>query len=408
MQSIAYIPGSDGAANASLMTVTDVRAPLASTILVNTVANVPDKFYASMGTPNTFTDPITGETITVISEATAVDFAGHVDGSNIEIDEIAPGYTDNGSEVGDIIIIRPITEWANNIHNILSQSLEDDGKIKESAVTYNPNVFDHVASGCVLTGTGYGSTLAWSLSAGVAYINGKRLTVAAATGVVAASKDTYFDLLDADDGTATLVYTGGNSVANNAASPALAADSLRLGVIVSAASIVAATSINQGQNSRTVPTASATEFMQVTDSLGNLICPRDATRRTLGYREVANADRSTTSGSFVDVTGLKTTVKTAEGRKVKISFGSRWVQLSVSGNGYYMCVEEDGVQIYEKVLTSQGVAHAQNMDFSLEHTPATAGVHTYNLRYKSDAGATFLIKCTGATGAKAWFAVEQA
>lgn len=133
MQSIAYIPGSDGVANASLMTVSTVRAPLASTILVNTVANVPDKFYGSMGTPNTFTDPITGETITVISEATAVDFAGHVDGSNIEIDAIAPGYTDNGSEVGDIIIIRPVTEWANNIHNVLNEAHEDDGKLKSGA-----------------------------------------------------------------------------------------------------------------------------------------------------------------------------------------------------------------------------------------------------------------------------------
>lgn len=119
MNSLAYIPASDGAANASLMTVTNVRSGGATTIQVNTVANVPAKFYASYGTPHTFTDPVTGETITVISEATAVDFAGRVDGSNIEIDEIAPGYTDNGNEVGDIIVIRPVTEWANNLHNVI-------------------------------------------------------------------------------------------------------------------------------------------------------------------------------------------------------------------------------------------------------------------------------------------------
>lgn len=134
MNSLAYIPASDGAANASLMTVTNVRSGGATTIQVNTVANVPTKFYASYGTPHTFTDPVTGETITVISEATAVDFAGHIDGTNIEIDEIAPGYTDNGNEVGDIIVIRPVTEWDNNLFNVLSVAHNDDGTLKAGAV----------------------------------------------------------------------------------------------------------------------------------------------------------------------------------------------------------------------------------------------------------------------------------
>ena len=117
---IDYVKASDGAANASLMTVTNVRAGGATTIQVNTVANAPVKFYGSYGEPHTFTDPVTGETITVISEATAVDFAGHIDGSNVEIDEIAPGYTDNGNEVGDIIIIRPNTSWANLVAEFLA------------------------------------------------------------------------------------------------------------------------------------------------------------------------------------------------------------------------------------------------------------------------------------------------
>lgn len=141
MNSLAYIPASDGAANASLMTVTNVRSGGATTIQVNTVANAPAKFYGSMGTPHTFTDPITGETITVISEATAVDFAGHIDGSNVEIDGIAPGYTDNGSEVGDIIVIRPVTEWANNLFNFLSQIHDDDGTLKDDIVT-TPKIAD--------------------------------------------------------------------------------------------------------------------------------------------------------------------------------------------------------------------------------------------------------------------------
>lgn len=132
---IDYVKASDGAANASLMTVTNVRSPSATTVQVNTVANLPPKFYGSMGTPHTFTDPITSETITVISEATAVDFAGHVDGSNIEIDEIAAGYTDNGSEVGDIVIIRPVTSWA----NLVAEFLTPTGSVVPFAGASAPN-----------------------------------------------------------------------------------------------------------------------------------------------------------------------------------------------------------------------------------------------------------------------------
>lgn len=134
MQSLAYIPGSNGAGNASQMTVQNVRAPGASDILVNTVTGVSTKFYGSMGEPHTFTDPVTGESITIISEATAVDFAGHVDSGKLVIDAIAPGYVDTrGSLVGDIVVIRPVTEWANNIFNVLSQAHNDNGTLKTGA-----------------------------------------------------------------------------------------------------------------------------------------------------------------------------------------------------------------------------------------------------------------------------------
>jgi len=136
MASIEQIKGSDGSGNASVATVQNARSPGASTIIVDTVLNInPVGFKGSMGTPHTFTDPITSETITVISEATCVDFTGHVDGSNIEIDSIAPGYTDLGSEVGDIIIIRPTTESANNVAEVLEEAHNDDGSLKDDAVT---------------------------------------------------------------------------------------------------------------------------------------------------------------------------------------------------------------------------------------------------------------------------------
>lgn len=134
MASIDQIRASDGSANASVATIQSSRAPAASTIDVDTVAGINTNFIGSMGTPHTFVDPVTSETITVISEATAVDFKGHVDGTNLEIDTIAPGYTDAGSEVGDIVIIRPTTQWSDAIADVLDVSHDDDGTLKDGSV----------------------------------------------------------------------------------------------------------------------------------------------------------------------------------------------------------------------------------------------------------------------------------
>lgn len=134
-QSIQRIKASDGSGNANLATVQSTRAPLATTLVVNTVVGFnATSFDGSMGTPHTFTDPVTSETITVISEATCVDFTGHVNGINLVIDTIAPGYTDLGSAIGDIVVIRPTTDWANNVAAVLGTSHNDDGSLIGSAV----------------------------------------------------------------------------------------------------------------------------------------------------------------------------------------------------------------------------------------------------------------------------------
>ena len=130
-----YLKASNGSANASLMTVQNVRTAPATTILTNTVANVPTNFIATMGTPHTFTDPVTGEVITIISEATAVDFAGHIDSGHLEIDEIAPGYTDLGSKVGDIIVIKPTTRWA----DLLAEYVTPTGAVSPFAGSAAPS-----------------------------------------------------------------------------------------------------------------------------------------------------------------------------------------------------------------------------------------------------------------------------
>lgn len=243
MQSLKYLPASNQAANPSLASVTTLRSPGAADILVNTVAGFPAFFYATMGTPHTFTDPVTGETITVISEASAVDFAGHLNSGKITIDAIAPGYADTaGSKVGDIVIVRPITAWADNLFNILSQSLNDDGTVKNGAITADAmfatglapstrlkeSLPDYVVSGGALASV---SGLTGSMSDIIYYIGGNRYTITGiANKLYTASKDTYVDVNTSQ----AVVYT---EVANGAAAPALAANHKRIGKLISGASL---------------------------------------------------------------------------------------------------------------------------------------------------------------------------
>ena len=189
--------------------------------------------------------------------------------------------------------------------------------------------FDYVHSGCVWSGDAYGSTRVASMTAGVVVINGNPVTVAAVTSrTFTASKDVYVDVLDNGDGTGLLVYTDGTT---NAASPALAANSVRLAIIVvGASSIAAATSVNQGQETMVLPIASSIPYA-VTDSLGNLICPRDPQRKILGYRQIISAF-STASASDTQVTGLSVPVIIPTGRKAKITLFSQGGSNSSAGS----------------------------------------------------------------------------
>lgn len=178
--------------------------------------------------------------------------------------------------------------------------------------------YDYVVSGCAWTGDSYGVNRNASMTAGVMYINGRRHTVALVTArTFTASKDTYVDALSNGDGTATLVYT---EVANNAASPTLAANSIRLGIVVTGASTIASVaSINQGQVGKTLPIASSNPYA-VTDSLGNLILPKDPQRRLLAHRMLVAQVTINASGQ-TDVTGLNIIpfISPDSYRKIKVS-----------------------------------------------------------------------------------------
>lgn len=118
---------------------------------------------------------------------------------------------------------------------------------------------------------GVSATLYQTTIAGTAYINGKRIVVASTGNSYAASKDTYVDL----DVNGLYTY---NAVANGAASPTLAANSLRLAKVI------------------TSGTAITSVVQQGSDTLGNLLYSRgSASTQNLAIPYKFLAYRATTS-----------------------------------------------------------------------------------------------------------------
>ena len=378
---------SNGSGEAVRGLVTVLRSPGATVITPNSLVNYPTDYVITTG-------PLLADG--TLNPAKVLVARAHTVGSTIVIDELAPGYTDQGSAVGDVVVIKPTTWWADVLQATLLVAHNPNGTIKNDAISVadqfadpvdpvlrlKESTFDFIASGLVLTGTSYGGTLGWALTSGVVYINGRRLTVAAASGVVIASKDTYFDVLDPGTGTVgTLVYTGGNSVANNAASPALATDSIRVGIIQSGANIANIAAINQGQRNKILPIASSIPYT-VTDSLGNLINPRDPTRRVLGYRRLT-ATVTTTSVTPVQALGLTCPVIVPNGASVMVNaFISR---AQVNAIGYFVASIWDGAVNVGTQLTDAPYYNASSgsgggLLISGGDTP-TAGPKTYNVGF---------------------------
>lgn len=133
------------------------------------------------------------------------------------------------------------------------------------------SIANHVVEGCVWSGDSYGVNRNASMSAGTIMLDGQLIEVdAVANRTFNASNDTYVDV----DGNG-IYYT---AVANNAASPALTAGRIRIGVIVAGATfITSVASINQGQPEKTVPTTCNLGKSGI-DSLGNKICRRNPTK----------------------------------------------------------------------------------------------------------------------------------
>lgn len=255
-----------------------------------------------------------------------------------------------------------------------SGNVSDNGQTLQTI--RNETMINFVASGCVWSGDSYGSTRVASMTSGVVYIGGVRLTVSSVTSrTFTASKDTYVDV----DGTGALVYT---EVANNAASPALSSDSLRLAIIVTGASSIAnAGSVNQGQNDKVLPIASSTPYTK-TDSLGNIICNRDPQSRLLGYRYVAVSVAPATGTYNYSVLSCPVIVPANRQIKVtaKIQFGETNTTTNKTSEIY---IREDGTNITAAGKNGHGfnigTVAATNITgpIAIVYRDPSAGLHTY-------------------------------
>lgn len=216
MASIEKVKGSNGSGNANVATVQTLRTAGSSSILVDTVLNInPAGFSASMGTPHTFTDPVTSEVITVISEASAVDFTGHINSGHIEIDTIAPGYTDAGSKVGDIVVIRPTNQWADNLASVLAAAHNDDGTPSPAGIHFA------MPAGAVIPYAGAAAPTGFLLCDGSSLLRTSYAGLFSAIGTVFGSVDgTHFTIPDMRSripvgvGTGTLLATFASRASN--------------------------------------------------------------------------------------------------------------------------------------------------------------------------------------------------
>jgi hypothetical protein len=133
MDDIEYLQASNGSGEAPRLTITALRAPAATTLVVNAVTNWPTHFIATTGT----LDGVTG----LIDPATMKVFRGRVLSGAIEIDDFAPGYTDTGNTVGQVVVLKPNTEWADlvagafdDLDTQLGVSLMPDGTLTPAAL----------------------------------------------------------------------------------------------------------------------------------------------------------------------------------------------------------------------------------------------------------------------------------
>lgn len=271
------------------------------------------------------------------------------------------------------------------------------GKVQDNGsnlVDFRSSFSNFIQSGGIWS---QNSGLIGSMTVATIWINGVEYSVAAVNNhTFAASSDTYVD------------YTVGtgvtyNAQANNAASPSLAANSVRIAIVVTSGAAI--TFINQGQLDTTLtnfgPTVSS-NALTVSDSLGNRIYPTNPSGGILGYRQITTSFTTATQPGYVAVTGLSMPWVSPGNRDVLVTVYCGSLKTSGSaGNGVNLAALESST-----VLGSQAGSFAEpvtNYPAVITvpvplHAPS-AGAHTYVANASQSAAGTLSVGAgTGAAG----------
>ena len=265
----------------------------------------------------------------------------------IEAAKLQSNFDDLSSGVGDLV----------------SNSLETTRRLA---------MRDYLASGGVITGDSYGVNKNASMTALIAIIGGKYVTSSAVSArSYTASKDTYVDV----DNTGALTYT---EVANNAASPALAANNIRLAMVVTGATTIASASkIAQYYNGTT------TDVYYNTDSLGNALTPNSPNFK-LEY-----AVNNTSFGNGSGNVGVWTII---------VPTGGAWLETEFSGNYKLNAAPAIGITFAFQVDAATWYSlyrdnYTSSSDTTIMSGKAkrwlSAGSHTVRIAWSTNGNATF-------------------
>lgn len=256
-----------------------------------------------------------------------------------------------------------------------------------------------VASGCVWS---ISSGLNGTMTAGIVYINGKRIVVATiASQAFPVSKDTYVSV-DVN-GTVSIA----SQVANNAVSPALPANSVWLAIVITNGTVI--TGINVGQivfaTTPPGPTVSS-RVLFVSDTNGQLIYPTP-NQRMIGYAQVVAATPVASSTTPTQVPGLSVAVQVPANRRFKAIFDTPGITTSLAGSyaqpSLWDGVVNAGTRLKEGYFVPATGGFLNDMHLE-QPLPPTSGLKTYNLGVQTGGGGT--VSIAASTTGPSYIAIE--
>jgi len=216
MSDYTVLEASDGEGEPIRAAVQAPRDIGSSSLTVNLTTNWPTgTFIATTGTllSSGKLDPTTVQV-----------FYGTCSGATITITSFAPGYTDLGNSIGDVVVIKPTTEWA----NLASKGVQSTTQFPAQFAN-----FVEPAGGVWSTSSG----LIGQATPGNVWYNGVRSVMPLVTSnTFTASKDTYIDF-----NPSSLAFTYVPET-NGAAEPAVTSGCVRVALVVTGASAISSIS----------------------------------------------------------------------------------------------------------------------------------------------------------------------